>query len=241
MSDTDPTEFTSWSFVASATLVVALVLAAVVIGVSHAFAHHAPAREASAFSAPVKAVASAGNPHDCDLPAGSQSIPQVAPAASWGTVGQMQVPQRASATGPEHEVDGVGECFAHNPTGALYAAMNFVAANTAMSEGKALSLLAVASWSTRALIAQEQGSDTELQNSDGDPGTVSFAGFTVSDYTPAAEDLTLAVQGPDGSYAAVQVTEVWEHNDWWTHVPAGGQLVTEPLSTLGGFIPWSAE
>ena len=53
------------------------------------------------------------------------------PQAQWGTVGSMQVPQNPAVYGPQRS-DGPWEtCFAHNPSGALLAAMNLWAEGTA--------------------------------------------------------------------------------------------------------------
>ncbi|SFT20863.1 hypothetical protein [Streptomyces sp. ok210] len=58
---------------------------------------------------------------DCPQLATSTDIPQTAPAAEWAPVSTVAVPTSKTA-GPA-VVDGdVAECFAHSPTGALFAA-----------------------------------------------------------------------------------------------------------------------
>src|SRR3954471_13508747 len=62
----------------------------------------------------------------CGLPAGSQQVPVVPPEAQWELVGSIAAPPEPK-TGPGIKDDKRRLCFAHSPTGALFAAVNFVA------------------------------------------------------------------------------------------------------------------
>ena len=79
-----------------------------------------------------------------ESPAGSQTVPSTSPPqAQWGTVGSMQVPQNPTVYGPERS-DGPWEtCFAHNPSGALLAAMNLWAEGTAADPSAVFAHLAI--------------------------------------------------------------------------------------------------
>lgn len=230
-------------FVASAAFVAVLTAALLVLVASHVFGSHhkaGAAKRAVAKAAPAP-VMKASNPDGCSLPVGSQTIPTTAPAARWVTVGDMRAPQAPASVGPQRTAGGVGVCFAHSPIGALYAAVNFFAAGTAVPQAKLLEQLAAPSRFRSELIAQSNGSGSEIQQDDGNPGALAVAGFSITDYTSAAEDLTVVLSGPGGQLAAVQMSERWQAGDWKLEIPAGLQLTATAASSLAGFIPWSAE
>src|SRR4051794_28153543 len=62
----------------------------------------------------------------CGLPPGSQEIPQTPPEANWELVGKIAAP-KSRTVGPGVDTAKRRMCFAHSPTGALFAAANFVA------------------------------------------------------------------------------------------------------------------
>jgi hypothetical protein len=230
-------------FVASAAFVAVLAAALVVLIAAHVFGHHrkpAASVKVSHKSSPTP-VATASNPNGCSLAAGSQTIPTTAPAAQWVTVGDMQAPQAPASVGPQRTVSGVGVCFEHSPLGALYAAVNFFAAGTSVPQATLLEQLAAPSRFRAELIAQSKGSGAEIQEDDGNPGAIAVAGFSITDYTSAAEDLTVVLSGPGGQLAAVQMSEQWQAGDWKVEIPAGLQLTATAAGSLAGFIPWSAE
>src|SRR4051795_11509350 len=62
----------------------------------------------------------------CGLAPGSQEIPQTPPEAKWELVGKVAAPT-AAAVGPGRKEGKLRTCYAHSPTGALFAAANFIA------------------------------------------------------------------------------------------------------------------
>ena len=109
------------------------------------------------------------------LPAGSQTVPASGPPqAQWGTVGSMQVPQNPAVYGPQRS-DGPWEtCFAHDPAGALLAAMNLWAEGTAVPPSELFQRLAVGA-------PANLGSSAQLDAG----GPVQFAGYRYDSYTPS--------------------------------------------------------
>src|SRR6202042_3314418 len=87
----------------------------------------------------------AASPGACTLAAGSQSIPSANPpgGTKWASVGSMQVPQAHDLYGPEWSSGPVNTCFAHDPSGALLAAVNLWAESTAAPPNEVFQTLAV--------------------------------------------------------------------------------------------------
>jgi hypothetical protein len=193
-------------------------------GITHATAGHS--------SASVQA--------SCSLPTGNQQAPSVGPALQWVTVGQMQAPQAPATFGPQREDDGIGVCFAHNPTGSLLAAMNFFAQATVASPVKLIqTLTANTPEQDVALTQAREGGDQLLQESDGDPGSVQVTGYQIVDYTAAQSNVNVVLEGPGGQLAAVECELDWQSGDWKFVIPAGGQLNSAPITTMDGFVSWT--
>src|SRR3954454_1633445 len=74
----------------------------------------------------------------CGLPAGNQQIPAVPPQTRWELVGTIAAPTAPKTTGPGIQEGKRRLCFAHSPTGALFAAVNFVATSQAASGAPAI-------------------------------------------------------------------------------------------------------
>lgn len=177
----------------------------------------------------------------CSLPVGSQQPPTVGPSVAWVTVGEMQAPQAPALFGPQHERNGMAVCFAHSPTGALLAAINFFAQATVASPAELIETL-VANTPERqlALTQAREGQDQLLQDSDGDPGSVQVTGYEIADYTPAQANLNVVLEGPGGELASVGCELDWQADDWKFVIPPGGQLTSAPVSTMDGFVSWAA-
>ena len=111
----------------SGAFLLALVLLGVVVAVTGGGSGRPVQRRQRRRRPPAPAPDGDGEPRAAArLPAGSQTVPSSSPPqAQWGTVGSMQVPQNPAVYGPQRS-DGPWEtCFAHDPSGALLAAMNF--------------------------------------------------------------------------------------------------------------------
>lgn len=230
-------------FVASAALLGMLVLAALFVAIGAATRRQATSPAAVSRSARFgarSATATAGA--GCSLPAGNQQVPTLGPALQWVTVGQMQAPQAPARFGPQRDEDGIAVCFAHDPTGSLLAAINFFAQATVASPVALIATLAAHSPGQRlALLQARAGQDQLLQDSDGDPGSVQVTGYEIADYTPAAANLDVVLEGPGGQLAAVQCQLDWQAGDWKFVIPSGGLLVSSQVTTMDGFVSWSAD
>lgn len=197
-------------------------------------------RQLSATAASVRHITDAQRA-SCSLPAGSQQAPTVGPVLRWVTVGDMQEPQAPASYGPQSARHGIGVCFAHSPTGALLAAINFFAQATAASPVKLIRTLVANTPERQSALEQARdGQDELLQDSDGDPGSVQVTGFQFVDYAPAQANLNVVLEGPGGELAAVECQLDWQAGDWKFVIPSGGQLDSAPITTMDGFVSWTA-
>src|SRR3954447_23570889 len=113
----------------------------------------------------------------CGLPPGSQQIPAVAPQTRWELVGTIAAPTEPKTIGPGIQQGKRRLCFAHSPTGALFAAVNFIAIASRSPNDAAL---------LRELTAQGRARD-ELLRHGSQPSDDSFrmqvAGFRIEAYS----------------------------------------------------------
>ena len=239
--ETDRSPYSRPGFVASAVLLGMLVLAALFITIGAATRHHGSRVAAIGDSTTARAAVKTVEADDCSLPAGSQAVPTVPPTMRWVTVGQMTSPQAPASFGPQRTQDGIGVCFAHNPTGSLVAAINFFAQATVANPVSLLRTLAAATPERHAAIRQARaGGDELLQDSDGDPGSVQVTGYQVVDYTPSQANVNIVLEGPGGELASVECQLDWEAGDWKFVIPAGGQLDSSQVTSMDGFVSWEA-
>jgi hypothetical protein len=146
----------------------------------------------------------------------------------------------AAPTDPKNgpgKIDGQGirSCFAHTPTGALYAAVNLWALGSDPSKEQAIA---------EHLAAKGPGRDAGMKA----PQTaapassvkVQIAGFNVS-YTANKAVVDLAFKANTGALASVRTTLLWQDGDWKGVVADNGAPLEEPrqVPDLSGFIPWS--
>jgi hypothetical protein len=239
-------------FVFSAAGVGLLVIAAVFLAVATIAGHSAPS---AARPAPVRGTSGsvpggrvsvvdgavlADDPRGCSLPAGSQSVPVAAPVSGWALVGSMAAPTAPSTIGPQKSIDGVRVCFAHSPAGALFAAASFWAEATAVPQTVLYGQLAANTPARAVAIAQARGSTQRLQDIDGDPGTVSIAGFQYTAYTPAEANVSIVLSGPDGELVSLPCSMLWQDGDWRLVIPPSQQLAAATPASMDDFVSWEA-
>lgn len=175
----------------------------------------------------------------CDLPAGDQTVPVAAPDTEWTLVGTVAAPSSAddgpAVTDPS---TGVRSCYAQNPTGALFAAANFLAATSDMAALEA---------AVEELAAAGPGRDTALEAIRTNPQSVvgngaryQIAGFTFLSYSQDVATVSLAIAAT-GGLAGVPLTVVREDGDWKVDLPADGNPAGQATSidSLAGYIPWA--
>ena len=209
--------------------------------------------EVQAPAAPPPAVAPAAPPSSdtnasvCGLEPSSQAIPTKAPNAAWKLRGKVAVPSAPKTFGPGATADGVPSCFAHSPTGALFAMVNIQAAMTALAQepgrypiDKVLRMIApgpgrdvLKNAAKRAPVATKGAKASGAQ----------VAGFKIIRYEPESALIDLAFAGgrPDvAGYVHGQSTMRWEDGDWKLVLAQNGGPfdAVQPIADLTGYIPW---
>jgi len=83
------------------------------------------------------------------------------------------------------------------------------------------------------------GDDRDLEQLAGGPSTL--IGFAFVSYAPQVADITVAVQGPQGAQGVVPLVMRWVGDDWRFVVPPDGQqFAATQVTSMAGFVPWSA-
>jgi hypothetical protein len=223
-------------FVASAILLAAVLLCGVLL-VAASFGADAPLPQATGFaSRPVPATG--GTPpvgyDGCGPPADDRVVPRSAPAgAHWVVYRRTVVPQHAAIGPARTDDDGFRHCFAHSPTGAVYAAYNAIGS---------LSDDAVLGATTRKLLLPGPDRDRLLREPAPDEPSdpVRLYGFRIIDASRDRLTVALAMR-IDEAMASGTFTMVWYAGDWRVLPPGPGQEFGAPyaqLRDLSGFVPW---
>lgn len=169
----------------------------------------------------------------CGLPDGNQSKPATTPAETkWELVGKIAAPTSPTRYGPGRTAsDGLRSCFAHSPTGALYAAANVTTLSAVGKTRLVLENLAVPSPARDAILNQPEPAPST--------DTAQLAGFAISSYSSDQAVIDLAFRGDNGSFVSIPVPLQWYGGDWKIIVPATGSTGAGQISDLSGYIPWS--
>jgi len=238
-STTESNPFTKPGFIIAAALVVALIAAAVVIFLlpkGQHTAQPAPGTAAPENSATASPTASAAAGKSvCGLPASSESSLGAAPETKWELVGTMAAPTDSKIGPGKTDDQGIRSCFAHTPTGALYAAVNLWALGIDPSKERAIA---------EQLAAKGPGRDAGMKalptSAPASAVKIQIAGFNVS-YTADQAVVELAFKADTGALASVRTTLLWQDGDWKGVVADNGAPLEEPrqVRDLSGFIPWS--
>ena len=223
-------------FIISAVVVAILVALGIILPLlpkGSGNADPAPAASASTTSASTSP-ALASNASICGLPPGNQDKPVSAPADThWELVSKFAVPTSPKQYGPGQTTpDGLRACFAHSPTGALYAGINIVVLGSA---GRS-DLLA------QHLVVGGPERDTMLgQPTTAAPQTAPFqlSGFKVLSYSADRAVIEYGVTTSNGSMGSFPIAMQWQAGDWKWVPPATGQSESKQLSDLNDFIPWA--
>jgi hypothetical protein len=170
----------------------------------------------------------------CGLPSGDQAKPATTPAdTKWELVGKIATPTSPTQFGPgKTEANGLRSCFAHSPTGALYAAANMTALSSAGKADLVYQQLAVPSPERDAVL---KSSPTAAPNS----VTAQLAGFTFRSYEADRAVIDLAFKGANGTFVSIPVPLQWYEGDWKFVVPATGDTGARQLSDLSGYVEWA--
>ena len=176
----------------------------------------------------------------CGLPAGSQAQPTSGPGGEWRDVGSLvAAPQDRKRFGPGRvSATGATTCFAHSPTGAMYAAAAFTAGASDDRLGPE---------QARAMVLEGPGKqkfiDTMHEPGSGssDIGHGTVSGYRNLSYAPDQARVSITVTFPDNVFASLTVDLSWRHGDWKVNTLPDGNLPSgeiQVLTTLDGFTPW---
>ena len=235
-------------------LTVAIVVVVLVGGLALAVSLRQPAYSRTAArpvqSASQRGTASAGGQ-------GQPRVPQVSlEGLRWYDFYGVELPFSAMA-GPRDTRRGVAAGFAHDPLGALLAAVNIgVRANAQW--GPRIFTAVIRSQITgpgaATLLANCQTSYDQASRSEGVTGGQPLGNVHVAEeafrwvtYTPAAAviDLVSAGPGPQGTTvrASTQIRVTWDGGDWKVTAPPGGDWGNSAaeLSSLSGYTLFSGQ
>ncbi len=191
----------------------------------------------------------------CGLPAGGQQIPTAAPAGSWQIVAGIAVPI-SPVFGPARLVGGIGTCYAHSPTGALFAMMDTLALTQAPSDQISATAVVTQRGShtgqyTQALAAAKTqdsggGVGSRMPSDASTTPKVTLLGFRFVDYTPDRTTIAVAVGVGDparsGSYQPAMLTAVlaWEGGDWKFVYSDQTGATAAPIISTEQYTAWAA-
>lgn len=240
-STTESNPFTRPGFIVAAALVVALIAAGIVIFLlpkGQSNAEPAPASSSTATGSP--SASSDGGNSICGLPSSSQTSVGTAPTSRWELVGKMATPTDPEVGPGKTDANGFRSCFAHSPTGALYAAMNVAALG---SSGKPDILKQVAD----KLLVPGAGRDAAMKetasgtSSSGSSTTIQVKGFLLKSYTPSEASVDLAFATETGALGRTTFSMRWMDGDWKVKPSDDGATFghISQIRDLSGFILWS--
>jgi len=174
----------------------------------------------------------------CNLADGDRTFPSKAPAVDGWEVSRRVVVPRSSTYGPATtDPDGFRRCFAHSPTGAVYAAYNAIAAVADQRQAiRTARKLMLPGSDTDALIRELSREEPSAESA-----ATQLAGYRFLDASRDRATLMLAIP-VESAYMSVTLTLVWHDDDWRLQPPSPGEPVGAPFSQhrdLSGFVPWS--
>ncbi|TDE88153.1 hypothetical protein EXU48_23825 [Occultella glacieicola] len=173
----------------------------------------------------------------CGLEAGPQAIPATAPeGAEWELLGTFAAPS-IEGVGPGLVADDeVRHCFAHSPTGALLAAVNYVA----------LQFVDPINSLDERVVADTPETRDRQEYRDAHPDeplveltSMQLAGFQIRDYTPGSVVVELVMRLPEGGLLLWPAPLRWEAGDWKFLYPATGDPGFREVDSLAGYVAWA--
>ncbi|MDE8670696.1 hypothetical protein PY310_19145 [Pseudarthrobacter sp. H3Y2-7] len=244
-STTESNPFTKPGFFIAAGLVVALIAATIVIFLlpkGQGNAQPVPTSvESSSAVTPTTRASDSRDKSVCGLPSTAETTLGSSPKSRWELVGRMAAPTDPNSFGPGvTDASGFRSCFAHSPTGALYAAMNVAALGSTGSPELVTKL-------ADKLLVPGTGRDAAIREASSGVGsspnstTVQVRGFLIRSYTTLEADIDLAFETNNGALASSTLSMRWTDGDWKVK-PADDGVTFSSVSQirdLSGFILWS--
>lgn len=189
----------------------------------------APTPSASASSSAKPASSSA-----CGLPDGPQTQPTKAPAATWRFTPSANAYPVNPTYGPGKTLPGgLPTCYAHNPTGALFAAA------TALPD--MLNPKVTPAELAQRMVPSGPGVVKILQRRN-TSGGFELAGYQIVDATKNRATVSLVVKATTGKAAGQPMTTnvvvVWKNGDWRFSL-AQSVRTFQPLGSWSSYTKWS--
>lgn len=165
----------------------------------------------------------------CGLPEGDQAVPAEGPEAEWQILMSHTVPS-SEKFGPGETKGGDRACFAHNPTGALFALLN--TGRVLPTEHK---IKHVTDGPLRdSLVGAEE--ETPDPNS-----RTTVRGFKL-DVVSKDEVVVRPVYSTDGGELyEVGMRMVWSEGDWKIDGTQDAASTPDPVDSLEGYVTWGPE
>lgn len=167
-----------------------------------------------------------------------QGIPRVAPVGvTWQFESDMLFPLQQQAGPAAMDRNGVRSCFAHSPTGAVFATFVLLAQiKNPVLTADVLATRVAPGPGRDAAVAQNRATPTPRdENRSGQ-----FAGFKVIDYEPDRAIISIAVRFDERTIGALPVTMIWTGKDWQGKLQADGSFngSTQPdlLGSLESYV-----
>jgi hypothetical protein len=234
--------FRSRPFILSVLVVGVIALCAVVVLISNLMGSDdegqsgaTPSATSTATAAP--SAAADPDPSTCGLEGyeTSNTISAV-PDTEWELVGTVAAPTASDTIGPGVvEANGFRSCFAHTAVGALYAASNVVALGSVSGLGEEL---------TDKLVVEGPGRTAALEQA-GSSGAATIryqiAGYNILAYDGKTARIDIAVTTGAGDLVSFVQSMEWSEGDWKIVLADDGAALVAPapLTSLGGYTPWS--
>lgn len=188
----------------------------------------------------------------CGLPDGGQQIPVSPPPAVWRLVGPVAVPTSDTVGPGLVDAHGVGDCFAHSPTGALFAAVGSLAAlNLPVDQVSPVDVIhhrvAPIGDIYPAMLSQAAAAAAAGNRMPTEPGAttkVAVLGFSVTDYTAERAVLGVALGVGDPARAAsyrqvlMPLVMAWWDGDWKL-VYTDAMARPQPVVSADQYIGWA--
>lgn len=168
------------------------------------------------------------NSGGCDVSADDQSYPTKAPDTNWELYENVTSVPTSSTYGPAKKDGAFWHCFAHSPSGALFASINLT---TAFITGHEY----------QAAVDTPGAQDMFDENSsvaDSEGSAVEVAGFQIESYSESEATVTLLLD-INGQRGTMSPELVWDDSagDWrWD---AENTAPPEPVENDDGFTTWS--
>jgi hypothetical protein len=232
------------SFIIAAAVVGLLIVLGLILAFTGGTESDSPADNGAV--APAAPAEQSRNTSVCGLAPGDQTIPKDPPRAKWNLVGTLAVPRSPKRFGPGLLRANVPSCFAHSPTGALFAMVNLDGALSVVSRRSAEDQVRVLRQIAAASPGRDAAIDSARRNGPArdSAARAQVAGFSLVRYEPASAvvDLAFRTERPGATgYFHLSSTLRWEHGDWKLVFSQAGEPFdsTQQISSLGGYVPWS--